>query len=91
MRAFLWCPDLFAGNNRHFDANNWPHGRPLPENPQHHWVHDFKKRRIDLKALINGVVVSPWASQEVIEAVETWVRIRQPQCEIRRSSVRPGE
>jgi hypothetical protein len=89
VKAFLMCPDMLAGNNRHFDANIWQHSLPLPENPRHHWVHEFKKRRIDLKALVNGVVVSPWASQEVVQKVETWVRIKQPQCAIRPSGVKP--
>jgi hypothetical protein len=89
VRAFLWCPDPLAGNNRHFDANNRPHSLPLVENPRHHWAHQFKKRRIDLKALINGVVVSPWASQDVMEKVETWVRIKHPQCAIRPSILKP--
>jgi len=87
VRAFLMCPDMLAGNNRHFDANDWPHSLPLSENPRHPWVHEFKKRRIDLKTLINGVVVSPWASQEIVQKVETWVRIKQPHCAIRPSSV----
>jgi hypothetical protein len=87
VRAFLMCPNVLAGGNRHFDASNWPRSLPLSENPRHHWVHDFKKRRIDSKSLLVGVVVSPWASQEVVQRVNTWLKIKEHQCTIRPSSL----
>jgi len=87
VRAILWCPDWFAGGNRHFDMNNFPHSRPLPENPRHHWVHEFKRRRIDLKALITGIVVSPWATKEVFEAVKQWVQVKNHSYEVRQSDL----
>jgi len=86
VRAILWCPDPFAARNRHFDLNS-PHSRPLPENPRHHWVHDFKRRRVDLKALITGVVVSPWAAKEVFGKVEHWIQVKNHSCEVRRSNL----
>lgn len=87
VRAILWCPDPLAGGNRHFDANNFPHSRPLPENSRHHWVHEFKRRRIDLKDLITGIVVSPWATKEVVEAVKLWVQVKNHLYEVRQSNL----
>lgn len=87
VRAILWCPDPFAGKNRHIDVNNFPHPRPLPENALHHWVHPFKRRRVDLKALICGIVVSPWASEEVFEKVKAWVRVKNHSYEVGRSNL----
>jgi hypothetical protein len=85
--AILWCPDPFAGGNRHFDMNNFPRSRPLPENPRHQWVHEFKRRRIDLTALITGLVVSPWATQEVFEKAKQWVQVKNHSYEVRRSNL----
>jgi hypothetical protein len=88
VRAILWCPDLFAGGNRHFDVNNVPHCRPLPENQRHPWVHEFKRRRIDLKALITGIVVSPWATKQVFETVQQWVNVKNHSYEVRQSNLK---
>jgi hypothetical protein len=87
VRAIIWCPDLFSGGNRHFDLHSFPHSRPLPENPPHHWVHEFKRRRVDLKKLITGIVVSPWATNDVLEMAESWVKAKNHTCEIRRSTL----
>lgn len=90
VRAIVWCPDPFAGGNRHFDIDNVPHSRPLPENPRHHWVPDFKRRRIDLKALVTGVVVSPWATNETYEIAAQWAKLRLPEVLARRSVLAIG-
>jgi hypothetical protein len=87
VRAFLQAPDPFAGNNRHFDRNNWPHRLPLSENPRHPWVHEYKRRRIELKSLITGIVVSPWASKEVFAEVEQWVTVKQHSYTVRPSDL----
>jgi hypothetical protein len=87
VRAILWCPDPFAGGNRHFDINNFPHSRPLPENSRHHWIPEFKRRRIDLKALITGLVVSPWATEEIFETAKQWVQVKNHSYEVRRSNL----
>jgi hypothetical protein len=33
-------------------------------------------RRIDLKALVTEVRLSPWATQEELEEVNTWVKVK---------------
>ncbi len=78
VRAFIEYGDPFAGHNLHFDANNFPHRRPLPENEpyRHHWVHDHKRRRIDLEALIRGIVLSPHASEEAAAMTRQWMQAR---------------
>jgi hypothetical protein len=87
VRAILWCPDPFASGTRHLDINNFPHSRPLPENPPNPWVPKFKRRRLDLKALITGVVVSPFATNEVFEKAKQWVHVKKHACEVRRSNL----
>jgi hypothetical protein len=86
-RAILWCPDPFDGGNRHFDINNVPHPRTLPENERHHWVANFKRRRIDTKALITGVIVSPFAETEVYEKARQWVEVRKHSYSVERSAL----
>jgi len=69
VRAILECPDPFDGGNRHFDLNNAPHSRPLPENKRHDWICEFKRRRIEVKALLTGVVVSPFAEKDALAPI----------------------
>lgn len=88
VRAIVECGDPFSGGNRHFDLNNFPHRRPLPENPRHHWVHDHKRRRIELASLITGVVVSPWASNGVLEIVKQWVDVKKHSYLVQQSNLR---
>jgi hypothetical protein len=87
VRAIVECGDPLAGINRHFDANNWPHRRPLAENPRHHWVPEFKHRRIHLNALLTKIVVAPGASKDIFEEVELWVKIKQFSCKAQRSEL----
>jgi hypothetical protein len=87
VRAILECPDPFDGGNRHFDPNNVPHPRPLPENKRHDWVYDFKRRRIDLKALLTGVVVSPFADRDALANAKQWVEVRKHEYDVRRSNL----
>jgi hypothetical protein len=75
VRAVLCCYDPLAGNNRQFVDLNIPSREPLDDvNPRHKWVHEFKRRRIDVNSLLTGIVVSPWASDEVFEEVKLWVK-----------------
>ena len=61
LRTVLTCSDPVGGNNRHFGLNGFPNREPLDkENPLHEWVHEYKRRRIDLKALVTEVRLSPW-------------------------------
>ena len=87
VRAFFNVYDPVAGGNRHFDIENRAHPRPLPQYPIHPWVPDCKRRRIDLKALISGFVVSPWASEDVIEDVRIWVKATRHSCPVERSTL----
>jgi hypothetical protein len=83
VRAVLCCYDPVAGNNRHFNNLNFPNREPLDDvNPRHKWVHEFKRRRIDVNALLTGIVVSPWANEEVFEDVKLWVNLKHFSCPV---------
>jgi len=85
VRAFLDIPDPLASGNRHFDENNRAHRTPLI--PPHEWVSEYKRRRVDLKALITGIVVSAWASEEVAEEVKLWVKVKHHSCTVQPSEL----
>lgn len=72
VRALLWIMDPHAGNNRHFDIDNRPHPRPLTPPPER--VLNGHRRRVDLHALITGIVVSPWASTTILDEISQLVR-----------------
>jgi hypothetical protein len=74
LRIVLQCFDPMAGANRHYDANNFPHREPRAENPLHDWVHPCKRRRIDLKALVTEIRLSPWATRAEFDEVGWWVK-----------------
>jgi hypothetical protein len=90
VRAIVQCPDMMDAQNRHFDLNNFPHRRPLDENVRHSWVHECKRRRIDAKELITGVVVSPFAGDEALQKAKEWVKAREHKYEVRRSNLAIG-
>ena len=88
LRVVLQCYDPVAGANRHYDCDSFPHREPLDElNPLHEWVHECKRRRIDLRALVTEVRLSPWSTQDELEEVQTWVNIKSPSCRITRSDL----
>jgi hypothetical protein len=88
LRVVLQCYDPVGGGNRHYDLNNFPHREPLEElNPRHEWVHDCKRRRVDLKALVTEVRLSPWATHEESEEVNEWVKAKSLSCLISRSDL----
>jgi len=81
VRAVLCSYDPMAQNNRHFNDLNFPSREPLDDvNPLHRWVHPYKRRRIDLNALLTEVVVSPWVSQVIFDEVQHWVKPRPFSC-----------
>jgi hypothetical protein len=87
-RVVLRCYDPVSGANRNYDSNNFPHREPLDElNPLHEWVHECKRRRIDLKALVTEVRLSPWATQEELEEINTWVKVKGLPCLVTRSDL----
>jgi len=82
LRIALTSYDPVGGNNRHLRLNGFPDREPLDENPLHEWVHGCKRRRIDLKALVTEVRVSPWATDNEIEEVNLRVKSRIPGCPV---------
>jgi hypothetical protein len=87
LRIALSAYDPVGGNNRHFGPNGFPAREPLDENPLHEWVHGCKRRRIDLKALVTEVRVSPWATGDEVDEVNLWVKNRLPGCPVTRSEL----
>jgi hypothetical protein len=73
VRALLWAPDEFAGGNRHFDHNNFPHDRPLTS-PSPDRVPKGLRRAINLRSLITHIEVSPWASESTFAQTERLAR-----------------
>ncbi len=76
VRAILTSSNPLDGGNRHIDVNGFPHRVPLDVNPRHPWVHDCKRRRISLRDLLQGVVISPWAESDEIEEIKLWTKER---------------
>ena len=88
LRIVLQCYDPVGGANRHFNLNNFPNREPLDElNPLHKWVHECKRRRIDLKALVTEVRLSPRATQDELEDVKTWVKSKISSCPLTHSNL----
>ena len=72
VRALLWITDPLAGINRHFDTDNRAHSRPLTPPPDR--VLKGHRRRVDLQALVTGIVVTPWASSTTFDEINQLVR-----------------
>ena len=89
LRAVLTSRDPVAGLNRHYDADNRVYREPLDDlNKLHPWVHDHKRRRIDLSKLVQEVRVSPWAAQETFDDVQMFVRSVSPSCLVKWSELK---
>jgi hypothetical protein len=88
VRAFLNVIDPLETGNRHIDEHNVPHRAPLDSNPRHEWVPKCKRRRIDLKALVTGVVISPWASEELCNEVKLWAKLKNHSYPVRVSELK---
>ena len=83
LRVVITCYDPVGGVNRHIDRNDFPHREPLEiENPLHKWVHEDKRRRIDLKALVTEIRVSPWATTSETEEVNDWMKGKGFSCPV---------
>lgn len=76
VRAILTSSNPLDGGNRHIDVNGFPHRVPLDVNPRHPWVHDCKRRRISLRDLLQGIVISPWAEPDEVEEIKLWTKER---------------
>lgn len=91
IRAMLYFPSMHAGGNLHYDLNGRPHPEVLPENQQfrYHWQQDHKRRRIDLKPLIEGIVMSPWALADIVKEVkDDWVKPKGHSYAVQESSLK---
>jgi hypothetical protein len=89
LRIVISSYDPVGGANRHIDRNGFPHRNPLDkENPLHEWVHECKRRRIDLKALVTEIRVSPWALTNEIEEVNDWVKGKNMSCPVNPSDLK---
>lgn len=87
LRALLVGRDPLSAGNRHFDLNGFPSPAPLAQNPRHSWVPEYKRRRIDLRALVTGVVTSPWAEEHVVDEVKLWMHLKGLSAEVSRSEL----
>jgi hypothetical protein len=85
VRAFLWIPDPHAGINRHYDADNRVHPLPLTPPPQH--VLKGHRRKVDLLALLTGIVVSPWASATTLDEVNELISSKGYSIPVRQSEL----
>jgi hypothetical protein len=72
VRAFLWVPDPHAGINRHYDADDQVY--PIPLTPPPSYVLRGQRRKVDLRTLLTGIVVSPWASSTTFGEVARLIR-----------------
>src|SRR5581483_2386863 len=89
LRIVISCYDPAGGANRHIDHNGFPHREPLDkENPLHEWVHECKRRRVDLKALVTEIRISPWATPAQIEEVNDWMKGKSFSCPVNPSELR---
>jgi len=66
VRAILWIIDPYAGINRHLDIVNRVHTRPLTPPPDR--VLKGHRRKVDLRALVTEIFVTPYAVLELTEA-----------------------
>jgi hypothetical protein len=86
LRLVVQSFNPMASMNRHFDSRNVTNAEPVDnENPLPAWVHKKKKRRVDLKALVNEIRLSPCATKEEFEEVGWWVKNKNMTCEIKHS------
>lgn len=77
VRAIVVVYDPLGSGNRHIGLDNSVHPGLLPVNPRHSWVPDCKRRRIDLRALVSGVVMSPWAEPDAVEEINLWIQRKE--------------
>lgn len=88
LRIVINCYDPVGGANRHIDRRGFPHREPLDENPLHEWVHECKRRRIDLKALVTEVRLSPWETPTELEEINDWIKGKSFSCPVKSSELK---
>src|SRR5262249_24951849 len=72
VRAFLWMIDPLAGINRHIDAENRVHDRPLTPPPD--YVLKGHRTNVDLQRLVKEIVLSPRTSSSTACEIDQLVR-----------------
>jgi len=83
LRIVLQSYNPMTGMNRHVDDRDIPHREPDDDqNPLPEWVHKEKRRRIDLKALVTEIRLSPWATKELREEIGQWRKNKKFECPI---------
>jgi hypothetical protein len=88
LRVVISSYDPVGSANRHIDHNGFPHREPLDkENPLHKWVHEYKRRRIDLKALVTEIRLSPWVTTSEINEVNDWLKGKSFSCPVKHSEL----
>lgn len=71
IRAAVCNYDPLGGQARNYRETNFPYREPQEDlNPRHPWVHECKRRRVDLGKLLIGIAVSPWAKDEMFAEVQ---------------------
>lgn len=71
VRAWLWIIEPHASGSRHIDIDNRIHPRPLTPPPDN--VLKRHRRKVNLGALVTGIVVSPWAPSTMSDEVKALV------------------
>lgn len=71
VRAWLWIIDPHASGSRHLDADNRVYTRPLT--PPNDNVLKGHRRKVNMQALVTGIVVSPWASSTTFKEISRLV------------------
>jgi hypothetical protein len=94
IRAVVCSYDPVGGQARNYRETNFPNREPQDDlNPRHPWVHDCKRRRVQLKDVISGIAVSPWAPEDTFKEVQqSWVQsrnLRIPAVDDLKSSLTP--
>jgi hypothetical protein len=72
VRAWLWIIEPHASGSRHLDIDNRVYTRPLTPPPDH--VLKGHRRKVNLQALVTGIVVTPWASSTTFDKINQLVR-----------------
>jgi hypothetical protein len=72
VRALLWIIDPHAATNRHIDEDNRVHTRPLIPPPDS--ILPGQRRKLDLKALLTSIIVTPWATSDTLDEITQFVR-----------------
>ncbi len=89
VRAFIECRAFLGGGNLHINKDNLCRPEVLEENPRHPWVHDHKRRRVNLEDLIDGIILSPWITVELAREVrQDWVKLKGHTYEVKDSELK---